>query len=80
MPIKNLILLFWTRVISLYGSDTGSDTDNVSVVSLSTWEEDTEEEDKIQERSRNTGYSGNFHVVDGGYLLRRVILGHVFDI
>ena len=46
------------------GSDTGSDADNASVVSLSTFEEDTEEEDEIQERSRNTGHSLEFHVID----------------
>ena len=55
------------------GNDTGSDTDNASVVSLSACKEDTEEEDKIQKRSRNTGHSCEFHVIDVGYLLRRVI-------
>lgn len=57
------------------GSDTGSETDNASVVSLSTCEEDTEEEDEIQERSRSTGHSREFHVIDGGDLFRRVIWG-----
>ena len=50
--------------VQVSGSDTGSDTDNASVASLSTCEEDTEEEDEIQERSRNTGHSLEFHVID----------------
>ena len=52
--------------------DSGSNTDNASVVFLSTCEKDTEEEDEIQE-SRNTGHSSEFHVIDGGYLPWRVI-------
>ena len=64
------------------GNGAGNDTNNASVVSLSTCEEDTEEEDEIQERNRNTGHSDKFHVIDRGYLLRRVKsdIGQVFDI
>ena len=53
--------------------DSRSDTDNASVVSLSTCEEDTVEEDQIQERRRNTGHCGEFHVINGGYLFRKVM-------
>ena len=55
------------------GRDTGSDSDNASVVSLSTCEEDTEEETETKERSRNTSHSGESHVIDESYLLQRVI-------
>ena len=40
---------------------------------LPTCKEGTEEEDEIQERIRNVGHSSKFHVIDGGYLLQRVI-------
>ena len=53
--------------------DSGSDTDNASVVFLSTCEEDKVKENEIQERSRNTGHSREFNVIDEGYFLLRVI-------
>ena len=53
--------------------DSGSDTVNGSVVFLSTCEEGKVKENEIQERSRNTGHSREFNVIDEGYFLLRVI-------
>ena len=53
--------------------DSGSDTDSANVVFLSTCEEDKVKENQIQERSRNTGHSREFNVIEEGYFLLRVI-------
>ena len=63
-PSNSALAKALDKNVQTYVQDSGSDTDNASVVSLSTCEEDTEEEDEIQERSRNTGHSLEFHVID----------------
>ena len=76
-PSKSALAKALVKKVQAYvqdnGRDTWSDSDNASVVSLSTCEEDTEEETETEERSRNTSHSGESHVIDESYLLQRVI-------